>query len=200
MPRERFEMVSLTRQYWDPRARPTIDRVVLLPLPDAETRHGGRSCPARSTGSFRRLAPDADPAHRVGGQRDLLRTPSPTSGRGSSPLPKDSPWLDLRVRHAANLCVNREESLQVLLGGYMGIPKGSVGPPGHPWWGEPSVDIPLRPDAARALMEEAGYSADNPIQVKVQTSASGSGQMQPVTMNEISSRVWPNASSTSNWT
>jgi len=33
-------------------------------------------------------------------------------------------------------------------------------------------------------MEEAGYSADNPIQVKVQTSASGSGQMQPVTMNE----------------
>jgi ABC-type transport system substrate-binding protein len=75
------------------------------------------------------------------------------------------------------------EELQILLGGYMGIPKGTV-EPGHPWWGNPSFDIRYDPDAARALMEEAGFSEDNPVQVKVQTSASGSGQMQPVTMNE----------------
>jgi ABC-type transport system substrate-binding protein len=93
-----------------------------------------------------------------------------------------SPWLDKRVRHAANLCVNREE-LQVLLGGLMAIPVGTVGPD-HPWWGNPSFEITYDPDAARALMEEAGYSASNPLPVKVQTSASGSGQMQPIPMNE----------------
>ncbi len=41
-----------------------------------------------------------------------------------------SPWLDKRVRHAANLCINRGE-LKELLGGMMGEPKGTV-PPGHP--------------------------------------------------------------------
>jgi ABC-type transport system substrate-binding protein len=94
-----------------------------------------------------------------------------------------SPWLDRRVRHAANLCINREE-LQVLLGGLMAIPQGTV-PPGHPWWGDPSFQIRYDPDEARALMAEAGFSEDNPLAVKVQTSASGSGQMQPIPMNEF---------------
>jgi ABC-type transport system substrate-binding protein len=93
-----------------------------------------------------------------------------------------SPWLDQRVRHAANLFFDREE-LKILLGGFMGIPKGTVDP-GHPWWGEPSFDIRYDLDEARRLMTEAGYSASNPLRVKVQTSASGSGQMQPIPMNE----------------
>ena len=33
-------------------------------------------------------------------------------------------------------------------------------------------------------MQEAGFSAAKPLKVKVQTSASGSGQMQPIPMNE----------------
>jgi peptide/nickel transport system substrate-binding protein len=65
----------------------------------------------------------------------------------------------------------------------MAIPVGTVGPD-HPWWGNPSFEIKYDPDAARALMEESGFSADNPVKVKVQTSASGSGQMQPIPMNE----------------
>ncbi|MFN3613882.1 MAG: ABC transporter substrate-binding protein, partial [Rubrimonas sp.] len=65
----------------------------------------------------------------------------------------------------------------------MAVPKGTVAP-GHPWWGDPSFDIRYDPDAARALMTEAGFSSSNPVRVKVQTSASGSGQMQPIPMNE----------------
>jgi ABC-type transport system substrate-binding protein len=93
-----------------------------------------------------------------------------------------SPFTDKRVRHAANLCVNREE-LKTLLGGLMGIPKGTV-TPDHPWWGNPSFDIKYDAAAAKRLMTEAGFSAQRPARVKVLTSASGSGQMQPVTMNE----------------
>lgn len=70
-----------------------------------------------------------------------------------------------------------------MLGGMMGIPKGTV-EPGHPWWGNPKFDIRFDPAEAKKLMAEAGYSAAKPVKVKVQISASGSGQMQPLPMNE----------------
>lgn len=94
-----------------------------------------------------------------------------------------SPWLDKRVRHAANLCVDRA-GMKAMLGGMMAEPKGVV-PPGHPWWGNPKFDIKYDVKAAQALMQQAGHSAAKPLKVKVQISASGSGQMQPLPMNEF---------------
>jgi ABC-type transport system substrate-binding protein len=58
-------------------------------------------------------------------------------------------------------------------------------PPGHPWWGNPKFDIRYDVPAAQKLMAEAGHSAAKPLKVKVQISASGSGQMQPLPMNEF---------------
>jgi ABC-type transport system substrate-binding protein len=178
VPRERFEMVR-NENYWDPARTPTIDRVVLLPLPDANARTAALL--SGQVDWIEAPAPDAIPRIQSQGFT-IYSNPQPHVWPWQFSFAEGSPWLDQRVRHAANLCVNREE-LQILLGGYMGIPKGTV-PPGHPWWGNPSFDIRYDPDAARALMTEAGFSAANPIKVKVQTSASGSGQMQPVTMNE----------------
>lgn len=178
VPRERFEMVK-NENYWDPARTPTIDRVVLLPLPDANARTAALL--SGQVDWIEAPAPDAIP--RILSEDNVVYSnPQPHVWPWQLSFAEGSPWLDKRLRHAANLCVNREE-LQILLGGYMGIPKGTV-EPGHPWWGNPSFDIRYDPDAARALMEEAGFSEDNPVQVKVQTSASGSGQMQPVTMNE----------------
>lgn len=178
VPRERFEMVR-NPNYWDPARTPTIDRVVLLPLPDANARTAALL--SGQVDWIEAPAPDAIPRIQSQGFT-IYSNPQPHVWPWQFSFVEGSPFLDQRVRHAANLCVNREE-LQVLLGGYMGIPKGSVAP-GHPWWGNPSFDIRYDPDAARALMTEAGFSASNPVKVKVQTSASGSGQMQPVTMNE----------------
>jgi ABC-type transport system substrate-binding protein len=79
--------------------------------------------------------------------------------------------------------VNRGE-LKELLAGQMAEPKGTVGPT-HPWWGNPKFEIKYDPAAAKKLMQEAGFSASKPLKVKVQTSASGSGQMQPIPMNEF---------------
>jgi len=178
VPRERLELVR-NDQYWDPGRRPKIDRVVMLPLPEANART----------------------AALMSGQVDWIEAPAPDAfeaikGRGfviySNQQPhvwpwqlsfvEGSPWLDKRVRYAANLCVNRTE-LKELLGGMMAEPKGTV-PPGHPWWGDPKFDIKYDPDAARKLMAEAGYSRSKPLKVTIQTSASGSGQMQPLPMNE----------------
>ncbi len=176
--RERLEMVK-NPDYWDAKRRPKLDRVVMLPLPEANSRT----------------------AALLSGQVDWIEAPAPDSletikTRGfkiySNPQPHvwpwqlsfvpGSPWLDKRVRHAANLCVNRAE-LKQLLGGQMGEATGTV-EPGHPWRGNPQFQIKYDPNAARKLMQEAGYSAAKPIKVKVQISASGSGQMQPLPMNE----------------
>ena len=58
-------------------------------------------------------------------------------------------------------------------------------PPGHPWWGNPKFDIRYDVAAGKKLMEEAGHTPAKPLKVKVQISASGSGQMQPLPMNEL---------------
>ncbi|MFW5833727.1 MAG: ABC transporter substrate-binding protein [Pseudomonadota bacterium] len=178
VPRERFEMVR-NADYWDPERTPTIDRVVLLPLPDANARTAALL--SGQVDWIEAPAPDAIPAIESRGFT-IYSNPQPHVWPWQFSFAEGSPWLDKRVRHAANLCVNREE-LQALLGGYMGIPKGTV-PPDHPWWGDPEFDIRYDLPAAQALMTEAGWSASNPLQVKVQTSASGSGQMQPIPMNE----------------
>jgi ABC-type transport system substrate-binding protein len=179
VPRERLEMVA-NKAYWDPKRTPKIDRVVMLPMPEANART----------------------AALLSGQVDWIEAPSPDAmasiqSRGHKiyfnqqphvwpwqlSFAEGSPWLDKRVRHAANLCVDRTGLLK-FLGGMMGVPKGTV-PPGHPWWGNPSFDIKYDPAAALKLMAEAGHSPAKPLKVKVQISASGSGQMQPLPMNEF---------------
>ena len=179
VPRERLELAA-NKAYWDPARTPKIDRVVMLPMPEANART----------------------AALLSGQVDWIEAPAPDAiatirGRGftvySNQQPhvwpwqlsfaEGSPWLDKRVRHAANLCVDHA-SLQKLLGGMMAVPKGTVDPT-HPWWGNPSFDIKYDPNAARKLMTDAGFSAAKPVRVKVQISASGSGQMQPLPMNEF---------------
>nr|WP_242612586.1 ABC transporter substrate-binding protein [Corticibacter populi] len=179
VPRERFEMVK-NEAYWDEKRRPAIDRVVLLPLPE----------------------PSARTAALMSGQVDWIEAPAPDAidaikGRGfnvySNPQPhiwpwqfsflEDSPFADARVRHAANLCVDRA-SLKVLLGGLMEEASGIVAK-GHPWYGKPTFDVKYDVPAGQKLMQEAGFSASKPVKVKIQTSASGSGQMQPLPMNEF---------------
>jgi ABC-type transport system substrate-binding protein len=177
--RERLEMVK-NPEYWDEKRRPKIDRVVLLPLPEASART----------------------AALMSGQVDWIEAPSPDAlatikGRGFklyqnlqphlwpwqfSLLP-DSPFKDKRVRQAANLCVNRG-ALKELLGGLM-VEATGVAEPGNPWRGTPTFQIKYDVSAGQKLMSEAGFSAAKPVKVKVQTSASGSGQMQPLPMNEF---------------
>jgi ABC-type transport system substrate-binding protein len=177
-PRERFEMVA-NKGYWDPKRTPKIDRVVLLPLADANARTAALL--SNQVDWIEAPAPDAMPQIKSRGFT-IYSNPQPHVWPWQFSFTEGSPWLDKRVRHAANLCVNREE-LSTLLGGMMGVPKGTVGP-GHPWWGNPTFDIRYDAAAAKKLMTDAGFSPARPVKVKVLTSASGSGQMQPIPMNE----------------
>ncbi|MCH8466452.1 MAG: ABC transporter substrate-binding protein [Roseinatronobacter sp.] len=178
VPRERLELAPNTN-YWNPARTPKLDGVVLVPLPEANARTAALL--SGQVDWIEAPSPDAIPQIESRGFT-IYANPQPHVWPWQLSFAEGSPWLDKRVRHAANLCFDREE-LQILLGGYMGIPKGTVDPT-HPWWGNPSFDIRYDLEEAQRLMTEAGFSAANPVKVKVQTSASGSGQMQPIPMNE----------------
>ena len=179
VPRERLEMVA-NKAYWDPKRVPKIDRVVLLPIPEVNSRTAALL--SGQVDWIEAPSPDALPQIKQRGF-ELYSNPQPHVWPWQFSFAEGSPWLDKRVRHAANLCVDRA-GLKVLLGGLMGIPKGTM-EPGHPWFGTPSFDIKYDVDGAKKLMTEAGYSAAKPLKTKVQISASGSGQMMPLPMNEF---------------
>jgi ABC-type transport system substrate-binding protein len=180
VPRERLELVK-NAAYWDKKRLPKVDRLVLLPMPE----------------------PNARTAALLSGQVDWVENPAPDAlpqikQRGfviqANEQPhvwpwqfsriEGSPWNDIKVRQAANLCVDRAAMKDGLLGGLMVAATGTF-EPGHPWRGNPKFQIKYDPDAARKLMTEAGFSKSKRLKVKTQTSASGSGQMLPVPMNEF---------------
>ena len=179
VPRERLEVVA-NKAYWDPKRTPKIDRVVMLPMPEANARTAALL--SGQVDWIEAPSPDAMAAIQSRGHK-IYFNQQPHVWPWQLSFAEGSPWLDKRVRQAANLCVDRL-GLMKLLGGMMAPPKGTV-PPGHPWWGNPKFDIRYDVEAGKKLMAEAGHSPAKPLKVKVQISASGSGQMQPLPMNEF---------------
>ena len=179
VPRERLELAA-NAAYWDATRRPKIPRVVLLPIPEANARTA-----ALLSGQVDWI--EAPPPDVVGQLKSrgfvLYQNAQPHVWPWQLSFAEGSPWLDKRVRHAANLCINRTE-LKELLSGLMAEAYATY-EKGHPWNGNPSFEIKYDLTTAKKLMAEAGYSSAKPLKVKVQTSASGSGQMMPISMNEF---------------
>jgi len=90
---------------------------------------------------------------------------------------------DVRVRKALNLAIDRD-GLVELLGGTALAAKGMVAP-SSPWFGKPTFDIKYDPDQAKKLLAEAGYGPNKPLELLVAISTAGSGQMQPLPMNDF---------------
>ena len=179
VPRERLELGAF-KGYWDPARVPKIDKVVMIPMPESNARTAALL--SGQVDWIEAPAPDALDQIKQRGFK-IYSNAQPHVWPWQLAFAEGSPWLDKRVRQAANLCVDRA-GLKNLLGGMMEIPKGTF-PPGHPWYGNPTFDIKYDPEAAKKMMAEAGYSAAKPMKTKVQISASGSGQMQPLPMNEF---------------
>lgn len=178
VPRQRLEMVKNT-EYWDQARVPKTDRLVLLPIPDANTRVA-----ALLSGQVDWI--EAPPPDAVGRLRQQNMQIVTNSYQHTWPwvlnLNAGSPFADIRVRKALNLGIDRA-AISAMLGGF-GAPAVGQVPPGHPWFGTPSFRIRHDPAEARRLLAEAGFGPSNPVRAKIIISASGSGQMQPMMMNE----------------
>ena len=167
--------------YWDPAKIAKVDTVVLMPIPEANSRLAA----LRS------------------GQVDWIEVPPPdgiaslksagyTITTGS--YPHDWPWFynigaanspfkDVKVRQALNYCIDREGLVSLL----NGTAEPSVGwlKASDPNFGSPVNHYKFDPAKGKALLAEAGYSAAKPLSFKVMISNSGSGQMLPLPMNEF---------------
>ena len=178
-PRERLELVK-NDNYWDKARIPHVDRMVLLPMPEANARTAALL--SGQVDWVEAPAPDALPEIKQRGFK-LYSNEEPHVWPWQFSRVEGSPWNDIRVRKAANLCVDREGLRDGLLAGLM-VPATGTFEPGHPWRGNPTFQIKYDKEAAQKLMQEAGYGPNKHLAVKVQTSASGSGQMLPLPMNE----------------
>jgi ABC-type transport system substrate-binding protein len=177
VPRERLEMARFDG-YWGEKAR--AERIVLLPIPEANARTAALL--SNQVDWIEAPSPDAIPQLRSRGMA-ITSNAQPHVWPWQPCFVGDSPLRDVRVRRAINLAIDRE-GLRTLLGGMMAIPVGTV-PRGHPWFGNPTFNIRTDKAEARRLLAEAGYTPQRPLTLRVQISASGSGQMQPLSMNEF---------------
>ena len=178
VPRERAEFVPF-KTYWDASRVPKLDKVITLPIPDPNARTN-----ALLSGQVDWIeAPSPDAIARIKQQGfNVVSNLYPHIWSYHLSRVEGSPWNDIRVRKAANLAIDRAGIVQ-LLGGFA-LPAAGHVTKGDPWWGNPSFEIKTDPAAARALLKEAGFSPEKPVKVKILISASGSGQMLPLQMNE----------------
>src|ERR1043166_2146349 len=180
VPRQEADLARWDK-YWDPDRKAKVDNVVLMPIPEANSRLAA----LRS------------------GQVDWIEVPPPdgiaslksagfTITTGSYPHvwpwfynigAANSPFRDVRVRQALNYCIDREG----LVGLLNGTAEPSVGwlKVSDPDFGSPANHYKFDPAKGKALLAEAGYTPAKPLSFKALISNSGSGQMLPLPMNEF---------------
>ncbi len=171
---ERLELVP-NKDYWDPKRVPKHDRLVLLPMPEAATRAA-----ALLTGQVNFIeapAPDTIPRLKSAGMQ-IVTNKYPHNWPFTLNFER-GPMKNLKVRQAANHALNRGEFVELLNG--FAIEEYTTAPPGTPYYGNP-VKYEFNPKKATALLKEAGCY---PCKITLAISTSGSGQMQPLPMNEL---------------
>jgi peptide/nickel transport system substrate-binding protein len=179
VPRERAELI-VNKEYWDVKRRPQIDRLVLLPIPEATTRVAALL--SGQVDWIENVPPDAIPRLEAAGYKIYSNAYPHVWPYLLSWLP-DAPTKDVRVRQALNLAINREGIVK-LLRGYAVPARGHV-LPNSPWFGKPTFNVRHDPAEAKRLLAEAGYGPNNPLRLTFLTATAGGGQMQPLPMNEF---------------
>jgi peptide/nickel transport system substrate-binding protein len=95
------------------------------------------------------------------------------------------PWSNKLVRKAANYAIDRVGICKNLLHDTC-TPATGVVYKGHPWFGNPKETYEYNPAKAKELLRQAGFSeTKHPAKAVHLISTSGSGQMQPLAMNEL---------------
>jgi len=179
VPRQSAEL-SRNDNYWDPNGRAKLDRILLLPMPEANTRLA-----ALRSGQVDWIEvppPDAIPSLRQAGFQ-VVTGSYPHVWPWFFQLGGDTPLADARTRQGLNYCIDRAGLVQLL----NGTAEPSVGwlKPDDPAFGNPENRYRLDPALGRRLLAEAGWTAQHPLSFKVMISTSGSGQMLPLPMNEF---------------
>jgi peptide/nickel transport system substrate-binding protein len=179
-PRISVDLVK-NADYWDKARVPKLDKIVLFPMPEANTRLA-----ALRSGQVDWIEvppPDAIDGLKQAGFEVVTNSYPHVWPWVLNTAKADSPFRDTKVRQAINYCIDREGLVALLAG----TAEPSVGffKKGDPRFGHPKNDYKFDPVTAKKLLAEAGYGPGKPVKAKVMISTSGSGQMLPLPMNEF---------------
>lgn len=176
--RELAELLP-NKEYWEAARIPKLDKLTLLPIPDA-----GARASALLAGQVDWIeAPAPEALQRIAaGPFKVVSNPYPHVWSWQFNRVEGSPLNDVRVRKALNLAIDRK-GIVAMLGGYALEAVGQV-PKGDPWFGSPAFDIRTDAQAATRLLAEAGYGPEKPLKIKMLIPPSGSGEMMPLAINE----------------
>jgi peptide/nickel transport system substrate-binding protein len=176
------EMAQLARfdGYWDETRKAKVDVIRLLPIPEANSRLA-----ALRSGQVDWIEvppPDGIPSLKAAGFTIVTNSYPHLWPWMYNIGAANSPFKDVRVRQALNYCVDRSGLVELL----NGTAEPSIGwlKPKDAGFGSPVNRYGFDPAKGKALLAQAGYSAAKPLAFKVMISASGSGQMLPLPMNE----------------
>jgi ABC-type transport system substrate-binding protein len=178
-PRISVDLVK-NANYWDKARVPKLDKVVLFPMPEANTRLA-----ALRSGQVDWIEvppPDAIDGLKQAGFEVVTNSYPHVWPWVLNVEKADSPFRDAKVRQAINYCIDRAGLVTLL----NGTAEPSVGffKKDDPRFGHPKNEYKFDPAAAKKLLAAAGYEG-KPVKGKIMISTSGSGQMLPLPMNEF---------------
>ena len=174
VPHQRMVLVP-NPDYWNKDRVPKQARLILIPMPEAATRTA-----ALLSGQVNWIeapAPDAIPRLKSAGMQVITNTYPHNWAYQLNFV--HGPFKDIRVRQAANYAINRGDMTDLLSG--LMLEGYSTVPPSTPYFGHPEI-YKFDPKKAHELLQQAGCL---PCNVTFAISTSGSGQMQPLPMNEL---------------
>jgi peptide/nickel transport system substrate-binding protein len=175
--------VTLSRNdaYWEKTRIPKLDRMILIPMPEATTRLAALR--SGQVDWIEAPPPDAVPSLKGAGLEIVTGSYPHVWPYALNLAKSDAPWGDVRVRRAINYCVDRDGVVTLLNG--LAEPAVGIFKKADTYFGNPQEQYAYDPAKAKALLKEAGYGPDKPVRAKVMISTSGSGQMHPLPMNEF---------------
>jgi peptide/nickel transport system substrate-binding protein len=127
VPRELAEL-SKNPDYWDKKRIAKVDKIILIPMPEALTRTNALL--AGQVDLIETPAPDAVPQLKSAGMRIVDNITPHVWNYHLSVLPS-SPWTDIRLRKALNLAIDRD-AVVGLMNGLAKPAKGQVDPSSRP--------------------------------------------------------------------
>jgi peptide/nickel transport system substrate-binding protein len=179
LPREMAELARFDG-YWDQAHKPKVGVIRLLAIPEANSRLA-----ALRSGQVDWIEvppPDGIPSLKAAGFTIVTNSYPHVWPWMYNIGASNSPFKNEKVRQALNYCIDRSGLVEFL----NGTAEPSVGwlKPKDAGFGNPLNRYGFDPAKGKALLAEAGYTAAKPLSFKVMISASGSGQMMPLPMNE----------------
>ncbi len=180
IPGQRAVLVR-NENYWNKDRLPKIARMELLPIADHNTRTAALL--SGQVDFIEAPPPDIIPRLESAGMQ-IVRNRYPHIWPYILRVAGDAtPFKDVRVRQAINLAIDREAMVKMLSGNALAATGLML--PDSPWYGSPSFKLRYDPEEAKRLLKEAGYGPENPLKFTILISPGGSGQMQPLPMNEF---------------